>query len=185
MTNFYSTVNGLTVPDPAVKKQVLAELNAATNVRLNHDNMNTLIYTTILAQDLKLQYVGGMVTADSDACSFNVLGMLQSILGLLGVVADAGAIFKILQSIIGMAQAGASGGLDSVQAAYNELLGALGTQLNKLLAINGQIASTLLTDWGKLQRANALIIDGSLAWPPDDSAAVTAAANAYEIEVSC
>jgi len=183
LTNIYSTVNGLTVPDPSVKTQILAELNAATNVRLNNSNMLTLINSTILADDLKVQYVGGMVTAeDSDACSCNVLGMLENILGFISVIPDIGPIFTIFQAIIGLGQSW-GGGFQSVNAAYDELVGALSTELNKLLTVNGQIAEALLTDWGKLQKANALIIDGTLAWPADDSAAVTGTANAYEIEV--
>jgi cytoskeletal protein CcmA (bactofilin family) len=183
LNDLYSTINGLPVPDPSVKTQILAELNAATNVRLNHSNMLTLINSTILADDLKVQYVGGMVTAeDSDACSCDVLGMLENILGFISVIPDIGPIFTIFQAIIGLGQS-AGGGFQSVNAAYNELVGALGAQLDKLLTVNGQIAEALLTDWGKLQRANALIIDGTLAWPADDSAAVTGTANGYEIEV--
>jgi hypothetical protein len=40
-----------------------------------------------------------------------------------------------------------------------------------------------LSDWGKLQQVNGLIVSGGLSWPPDDSTAVTAGANAFEISV--
>ncbi len=181
----FTVVNGLTVPDPAVKKQVLQELSAATNVRLNATNMTTFINSTILAENLKVQYVGGMVNVeDSDACSCNLLGIFQNILGILGVIPGVGSIFKIFSSIIGLIGAsGWAGGFQSVDAAYDVLVGQLSTQFGKLLTVNGQIAETLLTDWGKLEQANALIIDGTLLWPPDDSAAVNGTANAYEIQV--
>jgi cytoskeletal protein CcmA (bactofilin family) len=183
--DIFAVVNGLTVPDPSVKKQVLFELSAATNVRLNATNMTTFINSTVLAENLKVQYVGGMVKVeDSDACSCNILGIFQNILGIFSAIPGVGSIFKIFSSIIGLIGAsGWAGGFQSVDAAYDVLVGQLSTQFGKLLTVNGQIAQTLLTDWGKLEQANALIIDGTLLWPSDDSAAVNGTANAYEIQV--
>jgi cytoskeletal protein CcmA (bactofilin family) len=184
LADIFVIVNGLTVPDPAVKKQILLELSSATNVRLNATNMTTFINSTILAENLKVQYVGGMVNVeDGDACSGHMLGIFQGILGILSGIPGAGSIFKVFSSIIGLITNGWAGGFQDVNAAYDVLVGQLSAQFGKLLTVNGQIAQTLLTDWGKLERANALIIDGTLAWPSDDSSAINGTANAYEIQV--
>ncbi|MEG9437515.1 hypothetical protein JAO29_15290 [Edaphobacter sp. HDX4] len=180
----YEVVQATAVPDASVKTQILSELNAATNVRLNYTNTNTFINSSILADDLKIGYVGNMVSVeDGDQCSFNVLGVIESIIDGLSAIPDAGAIFTIIDAISGVIQNGWGGGVQSVNAAYTQLYGALSTQFNKLLSVNGLVVQALLSDWGKLKQANALIIDGTLNWPADDSPAITAAANRYEIEV--
>jgi hypothetical protein len=101
----------------------------------------------------------------------------------MSAVPDAGAIFTIIGAIAGVIQNGWGGGVQNVDAAYTQLYGALSAQFNKLLSVNGLVVQALLSDWGKLKQANALIIDGTLNWPADDSPAITAASNRYEIEV--
>ncbi|CAN5632569.1 hypothetical protein BH10ACI4_BH10ACI4_33220 [soil metagenome] len=177
-------VSATTVPDPSVQKQILHEIDAATGVRLNYTNTNIFINSTILAEDLKIGYVGNLVAAEnSDQCSVNVLGILESVISGLGVIPEAGAIFRIFGAIAGVIQAGWGGGVQNVDAQYAQLYGALSTQLNKLLSVNGMIVQALLSDWGKLDQAYGLIMNGTLSWPADDSPAITAASNRYEIEV--
>lgn len=179
----YSVVNGMTVADPTVKAQILAELAAADNIRSLQTNVSDFVTNSILSENLKVQYVGGMVKMeDNDAVTFDVVGVLTDILGGLEAVPLGSAAVTVLQGIFSLIQT-FSGGIDSVDAKYDELVGALSAQFDKLLNQNAQMAQTLLTDWGKMQQANALIIDGTLAWPADSSAAITAASNIYEIGV--
>jgi cytoskeletal protein CcmA (bactofilin family) len=177
-------VTATTVPDASVKKQILYEITASIGVRLNHGNTDIFILKAILGDDLKVQHVGNMVTAeDDDQCSFDVLGVFESVITGLSIVPDAGSIFTIMDAIAGVLQSGWAGGIQSVTSSYAQLFGALSEQFGKLQTVNGLIAQALTSDWGKLQQANQMIIDGTLSWPIDDSAAVTAAADRYEIGV--
>ncbi|WP_137180208.1 DUF342 domain-containing protein [Roseomonas sp. AR75] len=179
----YTAVSLMKVRDAALKQQLLVEIAAAGNVRSLKSSMDSFVTNAILADDLKIQFVGDMVRmADNNAVTVDVGGILSSVVDGLSALDGAGTIFTVLGAVIELADA-ASGGFPTLDAAYNELVGKLSAEFAALQAQNGAIAQALLTDWGKLSAADALIADGTLAWPVDDSAAATAAANLYEIGV--
>jgi hypothetical protein len=179
----YTAVSLMKVPEEAVRKQLLQEIAAANNVRSLNACMDGFLTSTVLANSLQIAFVGGMVRmADQDAVTLDVGGIFASIIDGLTALPDQGTIFTVVSAAIELVET-IGGGFTTVDAAYNDLVDELSTQFAKAQAQNAYIAQTLLTDWGKLSAADALITDGTLAWPVDDSSAVTTAANLYEISL--
>jgi hypothetical protein len=185
LPEIYAVILQMKVPDDAVKTQLLAELGAASAVRLLLGNMSSFIGNTILVDDCQVNAVGTLIRmADDDAVTMDVGGILGAVVDGLSALDDAGTIFTVLSAIIEATEAlPGDGSFQTVDSAYAVLSGSLAAEFGKAITQIGTISTQLLTDWGKLSAANALIMDGTLAWPVDDSAAVTTAANLYEISV--
>ncbi len=184
LDSLYVVVSGISVADPSVKTQVLAELAGANNVRRLKTNLDNFLANSVLLHDLQVQYVGKMVEMDdADVVGMDLISIFNDIFAALNLIDGAGAIVVALEVAVTIAEQSANGTFGQVHAIYDQLVGGLMTEFQKVLAQNANMAETILTDWGKLERTNALIIDGTLSWPADTNAALTAASNSYEINL--
>ena len=75
----YDVINGMTLPDPAVQKQILSEVSGAMNIRSMSANLDTFTQATIFTDSLRLSYVGNMIKVeDNDACTFNPAAIVSA-----------------------------------------------------------------------------------------------------------
>ncbi len=110
------------------------------------------------------------------------MGTLSGVLwALTSLVSDEAApIVNILAAVASLGDTFGSE-ISNVQADYSGLEAALAIQFNLVLGLNGSTETAAITDWGKAQQINALITGGQLVWPLDDTAALAAANQAYEL----
>lgn len=126
---------------------------------------------------------------DSTNVDALVLTIFESI--MYTVMSAAGPEASVLANIMaGALNVGlAAGNLSSssFQVTVSELWTTMATQFEGLLTSMGQSQTALLSDWGKLQAADALIGSSgpdSLAWDPEDTATfVTQAGPGYDLWV--
>src|SRR5262249_53610037 len=81
LSPLYDQVTDLKVSAPSVKAQILAELQAAMNLRLMVQNHATFIQEVFFSNSLRVTYVGTMVSVESDdTCSAKVLAIFEDVL---------------------------------------------------------------------------------------------------------
>jgi hypothetical protein len=177
--------SGVTTTDwDTVTDQLETEMQFVINVQQLFSNVNGFVNSVYFSDGMKVNYVGNMVSAEgSDSCGADVLSFLSDALWALSAVGEeAGAAFNVASALFAAVATGAGGGVTSVQAEYAALEQQLADQFNNVLSANGEMEQVFLSDWGKLQTANGLIIS-DLTWPPDSTTAITAASNAYELDI--
>jgi hypothetical protein len=71
---------------------------------------------------LKLQFVAGKVNiVDQNVCTCDVLGIVQNVMSVLGLIPEAGGIFIIVGAVIGLIESSGGSGFDPVETAYVNL----------------------------------------------------------------
>ncbi|HEV7237611.1 MAG TPA: hypothetical protein VGQ36_00095 [Thermoanaerobaculia bacterium] len=169
-----------------VKTQILAELNAVSQVRqmlAPTGNVPTFVNDVFASDAVSVSMVQNLLDADtSDSCSVSVFGMISDFLWALSSVGDtAGAILNTM-SALAAAASSLNGGFTDLSDEVGEIQAALLAQIDLLNTQAGQWLAFLCGDWGNLQSVAAAILDGTLAWS-QPSTLVATCQNAYEIDL--
>ncbi|HEY2039088.1 MAG TPA: ricin-type beta-trefoil lectin domain protein, partial [Edaphobacter sp.] len=168
----------------SVVAQLVKELDAANDIRLlfgdygTFDGDRNTIQSTILSQLFSdagmdqgstTQKLGGTFLSVFEGVVYTGLEALPDGWPVLGNLMEAAIN-------IGMSIANSGGGSISpnpFQVAYSDLAGALSTNFAAILTTMGNMETTILTDWGKMEATDNAISStgpGSLAWPATENA---------------
>lgn len=169
-----------------VKTQVLAELNAVSQVRellAPTGNLPTFYHNVFDSESVNVAMVQSMLDAEaSDTCSFNVFGMISDFLWALSAVGEtAGAIINVAAAVAAAVSNGP--GFQGVSGEVGAIQAQLLDQIDQMSDQAGQWLINVCGDWGNLQLVSAAILNGTLAWPGDPQPIVQACLNAYEIDL--
>jgi len=169
---------GSVVEDQTVKHQLVNEIGSVQNVRQLINNHHTFISDIFIDNGQRLHTVGSLSQiSDDSSLLFEILGMYVSVIGLINGI--AGGIGGTLLAVLSLMKG--AGKTNPITAKYNQMQEQLTANFEEALTTNGQMADTIIGDYGKLLKVDTLIRKGQLAWSDAQYAkAVATASNEYE-----
>ena len=148
-------------PEPAVKAQIISEINMVGDVRAilsSHHDFITDSFTDKVSRILAITDI--CKTSHNVTILMDILGAMGSVIGLINGV--AGGIASVLLAVATVMRDSGQG--NPVSGTITSMTTQLTDAFQKALIANAAIATGTVSDWGKLQKVEALINDGTLAW---------------------
>lgn len=155
-----------------VKKQVLAELNAAVNVAGAFESNRTTINTLFLSSDLNLDVVGNALEIAQDSSDKVTVGIADMLEGLIKVsdLSLASTVYSVIATMLSSAlTVGSELGLPStVSGEYVDLKAELSSSFAHAVTGNDQNHIATVSNYGLLRTVGSLLNSGF--WVYDSSA---------------
>lgn len=165
--------------DDDLKAKLLDEVGAVSNVRSMVQQHHNFINDAFLTQGDRLSLVASLChTSNHDAIVFDCLSMFTTVIGLVDIK-GIGAVASLMLSVLNLIKDTGEG--DPIKCTYENLAGQLADSFNNAIKQNARIETLVVSDYGKLQKVNNLIISGALKWTAEQQATASGyAANKYE-----